>query len=185
MKTEFITLALILIVVLAAGCTGTNPNPAPDTNSNNPTNGGTNMPTVQNGDTISVNYRGTLADGTEFDSSLKEGRTPLEFVVGAGQMIKGFDQAVVGMKQNQEKTITLAPADAYGEKNTTPQEIPKEQFGALFETLTVGQILQTANGLEAEVLSKTANSATVLINHPLAGKALTFWIKIETIQKPA
>ena len=79
--------------------------------------------TVQTSDTIQVNYKGTLNDGTEFDSSLKPGRTPLEFKVGAGQMIKGFDAAVVGMKLGEEKTVILQPADAYGEKNTQTQEI--------------------------------------------------------------
>ena len=141
------------------------------------------MAQAKSGDRVRVHYTGTLDDGTEFDSSLKPGRTPLEFSVGAGQMIAGFDKAVLGMKLNEEKTVTLSPADAYGELNTTPQTIPKDQFRSQFGTLTVGQKLQLSNGLEATVTAKSAASADVIINHPLAGKPLTFWIKVVSIQK--
>ncbi|MBU0635755.1 peptidylprolyl isomerase [Candidatus Micrarchaeota archaeon] len=140
--------------------------------------------TVQNGDTIKVNYRGTLDDGTEFDSSLKPGRTPLEFAVGAGQMIKGFDAAVVGMALNEEKTVTLEPADAYGETNPEMiQEFSKEAFGELFDQLTIGQQIQASNGLIGVVLEKTDSTAKLDFNHELAGKKLTFWIQIVEIQK--
>lgn len=78
---------------------------------------------VQKGDRIKVDYKGTLEDGTEFDSSLKEGRTPLEFTAGAGQMIKGFDAAVIGMKVDEEKTVTLQPEDAYGTSEQSNHEL--------------------------------------------------------------
>ena len=95
---------------------------------------------VSTGDTIEADYVGTLEDGTVFDSSLEEfakktknytpgGREykPLSFTVGAGQMIKGFDAGVVGMKLGEKKTLVLAPADAYGEAFTT-QEVPAKYF---------------------------------------------------------
>jgi peptidylprolyl isomerase len=98
---------------------------------------------VSSGDTIEVDYVGTLEDGTVFDSSLEEfakktanyssGRTykPLSFTVGAGQMIKGFDTGVVGMKLGEKKILTIAPADAYGEA-FKEQEVPVKYFQDIF-----------------------------------------------------
>ncbi|MFH0954672.1 MAG: peptidylprolyl isomerase [Candidatus Micrarchaeota archaeon] len=187
MTLQKLAIGIILLALLVAGCTQSppaNPNPNPNNDNNQQPSGGNTMAdTAQNGDTIQVNYKGTLADGTEFDSSLKPGRTPLEFTVGAGQMIKGFDAAVVGMKLNEEKTVTLSPADAYGEKNTTPQTVPKAQFGSSFDQLEVGKEYSLADGRIMAVISKNADSATVTLNSKLAGQALTFWIKIVSIQK--
>lgn len=186
MTTQSIAIGIILLALLVAGCTNSppaNPNPNPNMDTNQPSGGNNMANTVQNGDTIQVNYKGTLSDGNEFDSSLKPGRTPLEFTVGTGGMIKGFDAAVVGMKLNEEKTVTLSPADAYGEKNTQTQTVPKSAFCAMFDTLQVGQKVSLQNGLEAEITDKNADFAKVTVNHPLAGKALTFWIKIVSIQK--
>ncbi|MDR1412655.1 MAG: FKBP-type peptidyl-prolyl cis-trans isomerase [Actinomycetes bacterium] len=70
---------------------------------------------AKDGDTVKVDYTGKLEDGTVFDSSETEGRTPLEFTVGAGEMIPGFDKGVVGMKVGEKKTLTLPPEEAYGE----------------------------------------------------------------------
>ena len=72
--------------------------------------------TAEKGDHVAVDYWGTLEDGTQFDTS--EGRGVLEFDVGAGQMIKGFDDAVLGMKTNETKIVTISPKDGYGEKNS-------------------------------------------------------------------
>ncbi|MFH1400733.1 MAG: FKBP-type peptidyl-prolyl cis-trans isomerase, partial [Nanoarchaeota archaeon] len=84
---------------------------------------------VKKGDTVKVHYRGTLDDGTVFDSS--RSREPLEFEVGAGQMIKGFDQGVLGMEAGQKKDITLAPADSYGDPNPQMvQTVPKDKIPA-------------------------------------------------------
>lgn len=141
--------------------------------------------TVETGDTITVNYRGTLSDGTEFDSSLKPGRTPLEFTVGAGQMIAGFDEAVVGMKLNEEKTVTLAPDKAYGE--TRPDlivKIPLEQLAEIpANQLVVGAKLAAGNGMQGTITAISDTDATINFNHELAGKTLMFWIKIVTIDK--
>lgn len=185
-KARLLFGALIIISLALAGCTQNNPNnPNNDQNQNNNPNGGANLQeTVQKGDTVQVNYKGTLDDGTEFDSSLKPGRTPLEFAVGAGQMIKGFDAAVVGMKLNEEKTVTLQPSEAYGEiKPELKQFFPKEQFGATFDQLQIDQKMQASNGMPAVVMDKNADGALMNFNHELAGKRLTFWIEIVKIQK--
>jgi FKBP-type peptidyl-prolyl cis-trans isomerase 2 len=124
-----------------------------------------------------------LQDGTEFDSSLKEGRTPLEFTVGSGQMIKGFDAAVVGMKLNETKTVTLQPSDAYGEvKPELRQFVPKEQFGTMFDQVEAGKEIPTQYG-NILALDKNSDGATLDFNHKLAGKTLTFWIQIVKITK--
>jgi FKBP-type peptidyl-prolyl cis-trans isomerase len=70
----------------------------------------------QDGDSVSVHYVGTHDDGVEFDSSRRDGRTPLEFVIGGGSMIKGFEDAVRGMKIGEKKNVRLEPKDAYGEE---------------------------------------------------------------------
>lgn len=179
MKKWYLAVVLAIVVVLMVGCVQNNPNPA----NPNPAPSVDSTVTVENGDTIQVNYRGTLDDGTEFDSSLKPGRTPLEFTVGGGQMIAGFDAAVIGMKLNQEKTVTLQPSQAYGELRTDQvQELAKEQVGPAFDQLQVGQELSLGN-LNAKIIAKTENTITLQLNHPLAGKSLTFWIKIVNIQK--
>ena len=88
------------------------------------------MSKAGNGDKIKVNYRGTLSDGTEFDSS--EGKDPLEFTIGGGQVIPGFDNAVIDMEVNEKKSINIPAAEAYGEKSeemivTVPRsELPSE-----------------------------------------------------------
>ena len=73
------------------------------------------MTQAKAGDTVRIHYTGTLADGSRFDSS--EGRDPLEFVLGSGQVIPGFDKAVTGMTTGEDKTVTIEPADAYGERH--------------------------------------------------------------------
>jgi len=84
--------------------------------------------TAKAGDTVKVDYTGTLTDGTVFDSSI--GKTPLEFTVGAGQMIKGFDNAVLGMKVGQNKTVVLPPEDAYGtHRDDLVVAVDKSQMG--------------------------------------------------------
>jgi len=136
---------------------------------------------VKAGDKIAVEYKGTLADGTEFDSSI--GRRPLEFVAGSGQMIKGFDSAVIGMALNEEKTVTLAPKDAYGEADPEKVvEIAKENIEGA-ESLQVGMTVTSSQGINGVVKEIKQGSIVIDFNHPLAGKALTFWIKMVKIGK--
>lgn len=115
---------------------------------------GSTAESVENGDSVEVHYTGTLEDGEKFDSSLDRGQT-LPFTVGAGQMIPGFDSGVVGMKEGDTKTLKLAPADAYGEKDTSKtQTIPKKDlasFVAAGFTLEVGEKLPTQYG-EFEII---------------------------------
>jgi len=139
--------------------------------------------TVAAGDNISVYYTGTLTNGTVFDSNV--GKQPLVFTVGAGQMIPGFDQGVVGMKLNEPKTITIPANEAYGEVN--PQLIitaPLSQFGN--QTPSVGMIVTTvSNGqqIQGMVTAVNATNATVDFNPPLAGQTLIFNITVVKIQR--
>jgi len=137
--------------------------------------------TIKKGDKIKVDYEGKLEDGIVFDSSEKAGK-PLEFEVGSGQLIKGFDDTVIGMKKGEEKEVKLKPEDAYGQPN--PQllkKIPKEQLPADKE-LKPGMILGLSlpNGAKMPAIIKevTDKEITLDLNHPLAGKTLTFKIKI-------
>jgi len=139
---------------------------------------------VKNGSNVAVHYTGTLEDGTKFDSSLDRG-TPLEFTAGAGQMIPGFDAGVMGMKVWDKKTLTLAPADAYGEYDETRiQVLPREQL-ASFEAagieLKVGEKLPTQFGNFTITAADEAN-ITIDTNHELAGKTLIFDIEMIEIK---
>ncbi|MBI5554169.1 MAG: peptidylprolyl isomerase [Candidatus Diapherotrites archaeon] len=139
--------------------------------------------TVAKGDTIKVDYRGTLLDGTEFDSSA--GRGPLEFVAGAGQMIKGFDEAVIGMKLGEEKKITLPPQEAYGyPKPELFQSVPLEVLRQNGIEPKVGLSLTTSTGQRGIITEISDSNAVINFNHELAGKTLVFYLKVMDIQKP-
>ena len=136
--------------------------------------------TVKKGDRVRVHYKGTLNDGEVFDSS--EGRKPLEFVVGAGQMIPGFDRGVVGMKINEERTLVLSPCEAYGEwQEEKVFEVKKNLLPKGYEPF-LGDSLQmmTNNGTPISVRVHSFEDETVHLdgNHTLAGKELTFVIKL-------
>ncbi|MFA5917309.1 MAG: FKBP-type peptidyl-prolyl cis-trans isomerase [Candidatus Gracilibacteria bacterium] len=112
---------------------------------------------VSSGSKVEVNYNGTLEDGTKFDSSYDRGQT-LPFTVGAGQMISGFDKAVVGMKVGDKKTVTLAPKDAYGEYDSTKtQVVPKaslQSFANAGYKLVKGEKIPTQMG-ELTIINST------------------------------
>ena len=136
---------------------------------------------VKKGDKIKVEYTGSLEDGTVFDSSEKQGK-PLEFEVGSGQIIKGFDEALIGMEKGQEKEIKIEPADAYGQHN--PQlikKLPKDKFPTDKEIKpNMMLVLGTPDGrqIPTKVMDVTDSEITLDLNHPLAGKTLTFKIKV-------
>lgn len=140
---------------------------------------------VKNGDSIKVHYTGSLDDGTVFDSS--QGRDPLEFTVGSGQIIKGFNDAVLGMKVGEEKKIEISAAQAYGEKN--PQLLRKVPKTALPKDRVpqVGMVLGLvrADGMqtEARIIEVTEEDVTIDLNHPLAGKTLHFTITLVEIKQ--
>ncbi|MBR9707458.1 MAG: peptidylprolyl isomerase, partial [Candidatus Diapherotrites archaeon] len=129
---------------------------------------------VEKDDFVKVHYKGTLGDGSVFDSS--EGREPLAFQVGAGQMIKGFDAAVVGMKVGEKKTITMEPADAYGESNADLiKSIGRDQLGEMSE-VSIGQVIyanSSGGSTKGVITAVDDTNVTIDFNHDLAGKALT------------
>ncbi|MBU2589824.1 MAG: peptidylprolyl isomerase [Nanoarchaeota archaeon] len=135
---------------------------------------------VKKGDKVKVDYTGKLKDGTVFDSS--EGKEPLEFEVGSGMIIKGFDDAVMGMEKGEEKEITLKPEEAYG--NVNPQlmkKVPRDQLPKEPEP-KVGMMLAlgTPDGqqIPARIAEVSDTEVTIDINHPLAGKTLIFKVKV-------
>ncbi len=132
------------------------------------------------GDTVRVHYTGTLADGTTFDSS--EGREPLEFVVGTGQVIPGFDTAVADLAPGETATVTIPAADAYGEHSEQGlQSFPRDAFPP-DPTPEVGWAveLEAPDGqrVPAIVAEVTDETLTLDFNHPLAGQDLTFEITL-------
>ena len=143
------------------------------------------MSKVTNGNTVSVHYKGTLNDGSLFDSSYDRGE-PLQFTVGSGQMIPGFEKNVVGMTVGEAKEFTLTPADAYGDHDPEGiQEVPKQMFpnGFTFEIGEIVQGEQNGNPLIAKILSEQNETVTLDFNHPMAGKDLTFNIEIVDINE--
>jgi peptidylprolyl isomerase len=133
---------------------------------------------------VKVHYHGRLQDGTTFDSS--EGRSPLEFEVGAGQVIKGFDDGVLGMKEGDKKTIHIPVEDAYGEKSEDMViEFPRDQFPPDMKPEIGMQLnLRGQDGRNFPVvISEVKNEFIVLDgNHPLAGKDLIFDIEMVEIK---
>jgi len=139
---------------------------------------------VENGNTVSVHYRGTLNDGTEFDSSHSRGE-PLTFQVGAGQMINGFDAALPGMAVGEIKNITLTPDQAYGESNPEAiTDVPKTAFPEGFN-FQVDAMVQGQNDMGQPVVGTInevkENDVTIDFNHPMAGKDLNFEIELVSI----
>lgn len=134
---------------------------------------------VDDGDLVAVHYTGTLDDGTEFDSS--RDREPLEFIVGSGQVIPGFDDAVRGLKVGDSTTVRIPPDQAYGEPDPAAiVELPIDDVPEEFRV--EGMQVMVGNGIPATVIEVTADTVTIDANHPLAGQALTFEIEIFEIR---
>jgi peptidylprolyl isomerase len=135
---------------------------------------------VKKGNRVAVHYRGTLSDGRVFDSS--EGREPLVFTLGAGSMIPGFEKSVIGMKVGQTKKFTIPAAEAYGpRRDQLVLEVKREQLPQGL-SLKAGDQLKTRNSsggnASVRVTRVSETSITVDGNHELAGKDLTFEIKL-------
>ena len=152
-----------------------------------------NYRTVKKGDYLLIDYTGKFEDGTVFDTTLKEkaleagiydeekGYRPLFFRADTGQIIKGIDWGVIGMKEGEEKTLRIPPQDAYGEyKNYLVQEIPLSRL-ELQTPPEPGTKIITPTGSEVKVLNSTETSATLDFNHELAGKPLILEIKLVSI----
>jgi peptidylprolyl isomerase len=141
------------------------------------------MSQAKPGDTVKIHYTGTLDDGTQFDSS--SGRDPLEFEIGSGQVIPGFDKAVEGMSVGESKSVRIEPADAYGRHHD--QLVQTVSRDALPENIApeIGMRLQSQNPdgqvIELTVTEVTDDTITVDANHPLAGQALNFDVELTAI----
>jgi peptidylprolyl isomerase len=138
---------------------------------------------VKSGDTIKVHYRGTLNDGSVFDSS--EDREPLEFEVGGGMVIKGFDDGVLGMKNGDKKSVNIPALEAYGvsnpemifdfERDKIPTDMPLE----------VGGMINMNNGQQTvpvKIIEVSDSSIKLDANHPMAGLDLNFDLELISIQ---
>jgi len=141
------------------------------------------MEQAKTGDTVKVHYTGKLEDGTEFDSS--NGRTPLEFTIGNGDLIPSFEQAIVGMSPGEMKTITVEADNAYGPyREDMVLVVDRDQFPPHIEP-QVGQqfeIRQANNQTFDVVVTDVSNSNVTLdANHPLAGEDLIFDIELVEI----
>ena len=138
---------------------------------------------AKKGDKVKVHYHGRLIDGTTFDSS--QDRQPLEFEVGSGMVIKGFDDGITGMKVGDKKTINIPAENAYGEKNAEMIiEYPKAQFPEHIE-LQVGTplVMSSASGQQFQVKIIEIKDDVVVLdaNHPLAGEELIFDLELVEI----
>ena len=128
-------------------------------------------------DTVKVHYKGTLEDGSTFDSSYDRGQ-PIDVNISAGQVIPGFGNALVGMKIGETKSVTLAPADAYGEYDETKtQEFPLSDLTAQWITPVEGETVPSAIW-ELKVITVTEDTVTLDVNHPLAWKTLNFDLEL-------
>ncbi|WP_170561126.1 FKBP-type peptidyl-prolyl cis-trans isomerase [Ruegeria atlantica] len=141
------------------------------------------MTEIKQGDTVRIHYKGTLLDGNVFDSS--EGRDPLEFVVGSGQIIPGLDSAMPGLNVGDKKRVEIACVDAYGPINPAArQQIPREGIPDDIPLDPGTQLqMQTPDGQAVPVTVVDADEATVTLdaNHPLAGQDLIFDIEVVSI----
>jgi FKBP-type peptidyl-prolyl cis-trans isomerase 2 len=139
---------------------------------------------AKKGDKVTLEYTGILDDGTVFDASSNHDK-PLQFEVGGGRVIPGFDKAVIGMNLGEEKKFTIPPAKAYGKPNpklikkVSRKEIPQDRKPEVGMRLVMG----TPEGRQMQALITEVTPEYIILdlNHPLAGKALTFKIKVVKI----
>ena len=145
------------------------------------------MSQAKSGDTVRIHYTGTLNDGTQFDSS--SGREPLEFTIGSGQVIPGFEKAVEGMAVGDSKSVNIPADQAYGARHEQMiQDVPRSALPDDLEPVE-GMALR-AQGQDGRLVNLTVTSVqedsiTVDGNHPLAGQALNFDIQLVDIARPA
>lgn len=140
------------------------------------------MEFAKSGDTVRVHYTGTLDDGSIFDSS--DGRDPLEFTLGSGQVIPGFDEAVSGMKPGEERRVTIAAPEAYGDRKddllitVERAQLPPDIAPEVGQQL---QLSQEGRSFVVTVADVNPESITLDANHPLAGEDLTFNLHLVSI----
>ncbi|MGJ8760420.1 MULTISPECIES: peptidylprolyl isomerase [unclassified Polaribacter] len=142
------------------------------------------MSQVKANNTVKVHYTGKLSDGQVFDTS--EGKEPIEFVLGQGQLIPGFEQGLIDMKVNEKKTITIAKEEAYGEVNDQLiQEIDRANLPQDMEPkVGMGLVSKSPEGQEMNLMIVEVKDNSVVIdgNHPLAGRDLVFDLEVVEIK---
>lgn len=141
------------------------------------------MTQAKNGDTVKIHYTGTLTDGTKFDSSV--GHDPLEFTIGAGQVIVGFEEAVTGMEAGEKKSVTIGVDKAYGQRNEEMViQVPRDQVPPEINP-EVGQKLEMdspeGQTMVVEIIEVTGERISLDANPPLAGKDLQFDIELVSV----
>jgi FKBP-type peptidyl-prolyl cis-trans isomerase 2 len=139
---------------------------------------------IKKGDTIKIEYVGTLDDGIVFDSTEKTGE-PLEFEVGTQKVLESFENEIIGMEVGEEKEFKLSSEDAYGDYNKElTKDLPRDQLPEGLE-IDVDMILVMSmpNGMQmaAKIVELTDETVTIDLNHPLAGQSLNFKVKIVEI----
>ena len=142
---------------------------------------------AKDGDTVRVHYTGRLEDGAVFDSS--EGGEPLEFRVGASEVIPGFDEGVRGMQVGDKKTVEIEADDAYGDRiDTLVQSVPRNGMNLDAEPhvgMNLVMQLPDGNQIPVSITEVTDENVTLDANHPLAGHKLTFDIELVDLDQPA
>lgn len=141
------------------------------------------MSQVKQNDKVKVHYTGKLASGEVFDSS--EGRDPMEFQMGTGQIIPGFENGIIDMKVNEKKTIVIPSAEAYGEpREELIQEVPRDKLPQEIQPeVGMGLVSKSPDGQEIQLIVKEVKDDAIIVdgNHPLAGQELTFEVEIVEI----
>jgi len=138
------------------------------------------MEKIENGIFVSVDYKGTLRNGEVFDTS--SGRQPLEVQIGAGNVIKGFEEELLGMSLNEKKSFTIEPEDAYGQRDESLKRVFARAEVSPEIDLQVGQIVgirsQEGQHIPASIVQVDDENVTADMNHPLAGEVLHFEIEV-------
>jgi peptidylprolyl isomerase len=141
---------------------------------------------AKEGDQVKVHYTGTLDDGTQFDSSV--GGDPMQFIIGSGQVIPGFDTGITGMAVGEKKTITIAPEDAYGQpRPDLVMNVPLASFpDEITPEVGLKLTMQRPDGMPMPItiVGMEGDSVTIDANHELAGKTLTFELELVEIVEP-
>lgn len=142
------------------------------------------MSQVKQNDTVKVHYTGKLSDGQVFDTS--EGKEPIEFTLGKGQLIPGFEKGLIDMKLNEKKTINIPKEEAYGEpREELVQEVEKSQLPEEIKPeVGMGLVSKTPDGREMNLVVAEVKEETIVVdgNHPLAGKDLIFDLEVVDIK---
>ena len=143
------------------------------------------MSQVKQNDRVKVHYTGKLSNGEVFDTSLE--RDPMEFQVGKGQLIPGFENGVIDMKVNEKKTIVVPSDEAYGEaRPELVQEVPNDRLPPEIKPeVGMGLVSTTPEGQEIQLVVKEVKDEAIVVdgNHPLAGQDLTFEVEVVSIEK--